>query len=151
MFAGDRKRGHEMRRHELSPGQWALISDLMPGAPAHGGGRWRDHRQVVNGLFWKLVTGAQWRDIPERYGPWQTVYERFTRWRNDGLLDRMLERLQVRLDAEGRVDPELWCVDSTHVRASRSAAGGGKKGARTSRRTTPPGSAGAASRPRSTW
>ncbi|HZH26882.1 MAG TPA: hypothetical protein VEY95_06825 [Azospirillaceae bacterium] len=48
-----------MRRHELSPGPWALISDLMPPALLRGGGRWRDHRQVVNGLFWKLVTSAQ--------------------------------------------------------------------------------------------
>lgn len=140
-----------MRRHELSPCQWDLIKDLMPPEPARGGGRWRDHRQVVNGLFWKLVTGAQWRDIPERYGPWQTIYERFTRWRDDGLLDRILERLQVRLDAEGRIDPELWCVDSTHVRASRSAAGGGKKGGRANRRIMRSASVGAASPPRSTW
>jgi transposase len=100
----------------------------MPSAPCRGGGRWRDHHQVLTGLFWKLVTGAQWRDIPERYGPWQTIYERYTRWRDEGLFDRILERLQVRLDAEGRIDPELWCVDSTHVRASRSAAGAGKRG-----------------------
>ena len=68
-----------MRRHELSDAQWELIADLMPRAGRRGGGRWRDHRQVVNGLMWKLATGAQWRDLPERYGPWQTVYERFSR------------------------------------------------------------------------
>jgi transposase len=116
-----------MGRHELSPAQWALICDLMPGAAPRGGGRWRDHQQVVNGLFWKLATGAQWRDIPERYGPWQTIYERFRRWRDDGLFDRMLERLRLRLDAQGCIDPDLWCVDSTHIRAGRSAAGGGTK------------------------
>ena len=66
-----------MRRHELSDAQWELMADLMPGMGRRGGGRWRDHRQVVNGLMWKLCTGAQWRDLPERYGPWQTVYERF--------------------------------------------------------------------------
>jgi transposase len=58
-----------MRRHELSDAQWELIADLMPRAGRHGGGRWCDHRQVVNGLMWKLCTGAQWRDLPERYGP----------------------------------------------------------------------------------
>ena len=118
-----------MRRHELSPEQWGLIADLMPAPPPRGGGRWRDHRQVLNGLLWKLMTGAQWRDIPERYGPWQTVYERHTRWRDDGRLDRLLARLQVRLDAEGHIDPELWCVDSTHLRATRAAAGRPKRGA----------------------
>ncbi len=66
-----------MRRHELSDAQWELIADLMPWSGRRGGGRWRDHRQVVNGLMWKLATGAQWRDLPERYGPWQTIYERF--------------------------------------------------------------------------
>jgi transposase len=115
-----------------------------------GGGRWRDHRQVVDGLMWKLCTGAQWRDLPGRYGPWQTVYERFARWRREGLFDRLLDRLRLRLDAEGRIDPELWCVDSTHVRASRSAAGAGKGGTRSNRRTTPSGSGAAESRPRST-
>jgi transposase len=139
-----------MRRHELSDGQWALVVDLLPGMGRQGGGRWRDHRQVVNGLMWKLCTGAQWRDLPERYGPWQTAYERFARWRREGLFDRLLERLRLRLDEEGRIDPELWCVDSTHVRASRSAAGAGKKGVRPSRRTTPSVSGAAASRPRFT-
>lgn len=73
-----------MRRHELSDAQWALVSELMPpdGSP---GGRWRNHRDVVNGLFWKLNTGVPWRDIPECYGPWQTIYDRFVRWRRCGL------------------------------------------------------------------
>lgn len=62
-----------MRRHEFSPEQWELIADLMPQSASHGGGRWRDHRQVLNGLFWKLVTRVPWRDIPERYGLWQTI------------------------------------------------------------------------------
>lgn len=69
-----------MRRHELSDAQWELIANLIPRAGRHGGGRWRDHRQVVNGLMWKLFTGAQWRVLPERYSSWQTVYKRLTRW-----------------------------------------------------------------------
>ena len=68
-----------MRRHELIDAQWELIAGLMPGAGRQGGGRWRNHRQVVNGLMWRLATGAQWRDLPERYGPWQTIYEHFSR------------------------------------------------------------------------
>ena len=60
----------------------------------------------------------------------------YTRWRDNGLFDRMLKHLQVELDAEGRIDPELWCVDSTDVRASRSAAGAGNKRAHLSRPIT---------------
>lgn len=116
-----------MRRHELSDEQWNLISELMPPTSRRGGGRWRDHRQVVNGLFWRLCTGAQWRDLPGRYGPWQTVYERFARWRREGIFDRVLDRLRLRLDVEGRIDLDTWCIDGTSVRASRSAAGARKK------------------------
>ena len=57
-----------MRRHELADEEWALIEDLFP-ASGGKGGQWRDHRMVMNGLFWRLRTGAPWRDIPERYGP----------------------------------------------------------------------------------
>jgi len=56
------------------------------------------------------------------------VYDRFRRWQREGLFDRILERLQVRLDGEGRIDGDLWCVDGSSVRASKAAAGGGKKG-----------------------
>lgn len=124
-----------VRRHEISDDGWALVADLMPPAPPRGGGRWRRHRQVFNGMLWKLGTGAQWRDLPGRYGPWQTVYDRFVRWRRDGTFDRILDRLRLRLDAAGRIDLGTWCVDGTTIRASRSAAGGGQ-GRRASRRTT---------------
>ena len=63
------------------------------------------------------------RDLPERYGPWQMVYHRFNAMRRDGLLGRMLERLQARLNAEGLIDPDLCCVDATVIRAARAAAG----------------------------
>ena len=125
-----------MRRYELSDEQWASVADLMPRPPPRGGGRWRDHRQVVNGLLWRLNTGAQWRDLPERYGPWQTVYERLVRWRRDGTFDRVLDRLRLRLDEAGLIDPDTWCVDGTSIRAGRPAAGGGKRGRRTSPRAT---------------
>ncbi|GLW59587.1 hypothetical protein Kpho01_75970 [Kitasatospora phosalacinea] len=62
---------------------WNRIGPMLP--QADGRGRpWRDHRQVVNGVLWRLRTGAPWRDLPEQYGPWQTVYERFARWEADG-------------------------------------------------------------------
>jgi len=70
-----------------------------------------------------LHTGAQWRELPERYGQWETVYGRFNRWRRDGTIGRLLERLQLELDAEGRIAVDLWCIDATQIRASRAAAG----------------------------
>lgn len=136
-----------MRRHELSDEQWKLIEGLMPRASRCGGGRWRDHRQVVNGLLWRLCTGAQWRDLPERYGPWQTIYHRLALWRRDGTFDRILDRLRLRLDAEGIVDLETWCIDGTSIRAGRSAAGARKKPSPGSPRTTRSAVRGAASPP----
>jgi transposase len=91
---------------------------------------------MFNAMMWILSSGAPWRDLPERYGPWQTAYERFNRWRKAGVIDRILERLQVRLDSEGYIERELWCVDGTSIRASKAAAGGGKGGGRKSPRTT---------------
>jgi transposase len=111
-----------VRRYELSDEAFGLVSDLLP-ANGRRGGQWHDHRTALNGIFWLLHSGAQWRELPERYGPWQTVYWRYNRWRRDGTIDRMLARLQLRLDADGRIDVDLWCIDATQIRASRAAAG----------------------------
>ena len=82
-------------RGELTDKAWAVIEPLLP--PAGGArGRWRDHRQVINGILWKLRTGAPWRDLPERYGPWKTCHERLRRWTADGTWDKILARAQVR-------------------------------------------------------
>ena len=125
-----------MRRYELSDEQWGLICDLLPANKKRRGCPWKDHRTILNGIFWLLRAGAPWRDLPERYGPWQTVYDRFRRWQREGLFDRILGQLQIRLDSEGRIDWDLWCVDGSSIRASRAAAGGGKKGASKSPETT---------------
>ncbi len=125
-----------MRRHELSDGDWELIEDLFPGNGKCAGRPWRTHRTMINGIFWILRTGAPWRDLPEHYGPWQTVYDRFNRYATDGMLDGILERLQVRLDEAGRIDWDLWCVDGSSIRASRAAAGAGQKGAPENPQTT---------------
>ena len=124
-----------MRRHELTDQQWACLKDLLPPRSTRGRPR-GDLREVLNAIFWLLRTGAPWRDLPERYGPWQTVYDWFNRWRRDGTWDRMLQALHIRLDRQGRIDWDLWCVDGTTVRASRAAAGAGKKGAPKNPQTT---------------
>ncbi len=110
-----------LRRSKLTDGVWERIAPLLP-ENGRRGKQWKDHRTVVNGILWKLRTGAPWRDLPERYGPWQTVYHRFRALRRSGLLDRILERLQARLNADGLIDAELWCVDGTVIRAAGAAA-----------------------------
>ena len=124
-----------MRRYELTDEQWKLIEDMFPSSEGRRGRQWKDHRDVMDAILWLLRTGAPWRDLPERHGPWQTVYHRFNRWRREGVFDRILQRLQIRLDGEGKIDWDLWCVDGSSIRASRAAAGGGKKGGATSRQT----------------
>ena|SRR5215831_5810535 len=118
------------RRYELTDEQFALIEDLLP-RNGQRGGQWNDHRTTLDGIFWILHTGAQWRELPERYGPWKSIYDRFNRWTKDGTIDRILQRLHMRLDEDGRIDIETWHIDATQIRASRSAAGGrGGKGGR---------------------
>lgn len=86
------------------------------------GGRWKDHRTVLNGILWRLRTGAPWRELPSRYGPWQTCYDRFVRWRRDGTWERLLSEVQTKSDAVGEVE-WLVSVDSTLARAHQHAAG----------------------------
>lgn len=123
-----------MGRGDLSDAQWELIRGLMP--EQGRGGKWNDHRATVNGILWVLRTGAPWRDLPERYGRWKSVYDRFNRWRKEGMYQRILKALRIRLDKQGRIDWDLWLADGSNVRASRAAAGAGKKGAKQSRKTT---------------
>ncbi len=111
-----------MRRYELSDGQFKLIEDLLP-KNRGAGRRWNDHHRTLNGMFWVMYSGAQWREVPERYGNWKSIYDRFVRWRRDGTIDRILKRLHLKLDEDGRIDSQLWLVDGSIVRASRSAAG----------------------------
>ena len=94
---------------------------------------------MLDGIFWILGTGAPWRDLPERFGPWQTVYGYFSNWRGSGVFAHVIDALQIKLDERGLIDWELWCVDGAIVRAARAAAGAGKKVSpvtRTNRRTT---------------
>ena len=116
-----------MRRYELSDDQWTLIAPLLP-VPKTGRPRC-DDRTTLNGIFWKLCAGAAWRDVPERYGHFRTIYDRFARYRDDGTLDRILKALRLKLDAEGHIEWTTWMVDATIVRASRVASGARKRGA----------------------
>ena len=116
-----------MKRHEVSEEEWAILDPLIPKSKAKTGRPPRDRREMLNGILWILSTGAPWRDVPERFGPWQSVYEYFTNWRANGVFDCILDALHVRLDQNGRIDWDLWCLDSSSVRATRAAAGASKK------------------------
>ena len=117
-------------RYELSNQRWALIEDIVSPPQTMGRPR-RDDRRMLNGIFWILCSGAKWRDLPERYGPWKTIYQRLRQWRDDGTFERVLTLLHLRLRQDGFIDLDTWMVDSTIIRATRAAAGGGKKGGRT--------------------
>ena len=128
-----------MKRHELMDEQWALIEPMVPRSNACTGRPPRDRRILLNGIFWILHTGAPWRDLPERFGPWQTVYHHFAKWRREGVFAEIIEALQIVLDRDGLIDWDLWCIDGANVRAARAAAGAAKKvstGTPTNRRTT---------------
>lgn len=115
-----------MHRYELTDEQWLRIADHFP-PNGHRGGQWKDHRRVVNGILWVLCSGAAWRDLPERYGPFQSAHRRHLRWRRDGTWERVLAALRVQADARGLIDWVQWNADSTSVRATRHAAGARKK------------------------
>lgn len=120
-----------VQRHCLTDDQWELVEDLVKARPQATGRPPKDRRTILNGIFWILRTGAAWRDLPERFGKWQTVYDHFSKWSKDGTFDGILRRLQqATVDAE-ELDNGLWCVDGTIVRAARCAAGAEKKGAQT--------------------
>ena len=111
-----------MIRHALRATDWILIRDHFP-KPSRTGRPPRDTRTVLEGVLWILATGAPWRDLPDRFGPWQTVYGRFGAWVTSGVFDAVLRRLKRGLLKSRRLDLSVWCVDTTVIRASRSAAG----------------------------
>lgn len=116
-----------MKRHEVSDVQWEFLDPLIPKSKATTGRPARDRRVILNAILWILSTGAPWRDLPERFGPWQSAYHHFTKWRSQGVLDAILQALHLRLDQKGYIDWDLWCIDGTSVRATRAAAGASKK------------------------
>jgi hypothetical protein len=78
----------------LTDAQWARIEALLP-RNGRRGRRWRDHRTVIDGMLWVHARGASWRDLPEEeFGPWQTIYDRYNRWRKEGLWQQIAELLR---------------------------------------------------------
>jgi transposase len=121
-----------MARGDLADATWQRIEPHLPpeNDPKKRGGRYKDHRTILNGILWVTRTGAPWRDLPERYGPWQTCYDRLARWQKSGLWQRVLEALQGQADALQLPGQEVqWegcAADSTSIKAHPHAAGARK-------------------------
>jgi transposase len=103
-----------MSRYDLTDFEWGVIAPLLPNKPR--GVRRVDDRRVLNGIFWVLRSGAPWRDLPERYGPRTTCYNRFVRWRKAGVWDRLMDAISAAHDGQ------IQMIDSTSVRAHQQAA-----------------------------
>jgi transposase len=108
-------------RQEISDQKWEWIEPLLPDRTPRRGGRWREHRSMLEAMVWRFRVGAPWRDLPERYGPWQTVYDRFNRWSADGTFDRLLGRAQAEADARGEIDWQV-SADSTAAKLHQHGA-----------------------------
>lgn len=109
------------RRYEISDFEWSVFHPLLPNKP-RGVAR-MDDRKVLNGIFWRLRTGSPWADIPERYGPYTTGYNRYVRWRKAGVWDRLFPAVSRAYDGD------LHMVDSSSVRVHQHG-GNVKKGVR---------------------
>src|SRR5881275_2085767 len=96
------------RRYELTDFEWSIIAPLLPNKPR--GVPRVDDRRVLNGIYWRLRTGSPWADIPERYGPPTTCYNRFVRWRKLGVWDRIFDAVSAAYDGD------LQMVDSSSIR-----------------------------------
>jgi transposase len=114
-------------RAGLTDAQWAVLEPLLPRGKKPGRPPTWSRRQLIDGIRWRVRTGAPWRDVPARYGPWQLVYGLFRRWQRDGTWRQIVTALQVRADAAGLI---IWdvSVDSTVARAHQHAAGARKRG-----------------------
>lgn len=111
-----------LNRHDLTDAEWRRLRPLLPDLSPQRGGRWVDHRLVIDGVLWRTRTGSPWRDLPECYGNWKTVYSRHRRWSGDGTWETILDELRTGCDVEE--GPE-WTVsaDATIARAHQHAAG----------------------------
>ncbi|MFE1790839.1 IS5 family transposase [Streptomyces sp. NPDC059525] len=112
----------------LTDAQWARIEPLLPDRTPRRGGRWRDHRQVIDAIAFKYRTGTPWMDLPEHFGSWKGAHNRLRMWAADGTWEKVFTALLAQADTEGDLDWVV-AVDSTVVRAHQHAAGARPKGA----------------------
>ena len=110
---------------ELTNEQWEIVNAILPPDRVRADQRgrpWSDRRKVFNGILWILRTGAPWKDLPERYGKYQTVHRRFQNWVRSGVLERVLLAVAKDLRERGGLDLSECFVDGTFAPAKK---GGG--------------------------
>lgn len=105
----------------MTDAEWVLLAPLLPADPPRGG-RWKDHRTVISGILFRERTGISWRDVPERFGNWKTVYQRKRKWALDGTWESICDALRIDCDLPQGRDWTL-AVDSMAARAHQHAAG----------------------------
>ena len=113
----------KVRRYELTDEEWVRIKPYIPEEQETGsrGRPSKDSRQMLNGIYWVLRSGAAWRDLPERYGPWQTVYKRFMKWSKAGVFAKIFS------DLAADADMQDISIDSTCIKAHKASAGAKKE------------------------
>ena len=112
-----------IRRHEITDAEWEYIKRYIPeeqGVTSRGRPP-KDSRTMLNGIFWILRSGVAWRDLPERYGPWQTVYKRFAKWSKAGIFGKIFQ------DLAADADMQDISLDSTCIKAHKASAGAKKE------------------------
>lgn len=115
-------------RFDLSDEEYALLKPFLPPERSGKAGRpWAAHRKTLDGIFWILRTGAPWRDLPQGYGPFSTVHNRLTRWRQEGRWQKILDKLEALARKLGRLDFSMGDLDGSVIRAHKAAAGAKKK------------------------
>ena len=106
-------------RNLMSDDEWSLFEYFILAIRARNGRKPTNHRLVLDGIFWIARTGSPWRDLPEEFGKWSSVYCQFRRWTLAGLWEDILEAL----NQSGAVPNALQMIDSTVIRAHHQAAG----------------------------
>ena len=104
-------------RHDISDKVWEKLAPHLPGRKGSWGGLAQDNRRFINGVFWILRTGAPWRDLPSAYGDWKNTHRRFSRWRDKGTWEKLLE---VLVDAP---DYSWLIIDASHIKVHPHASG----------------------------
>jgi len=114
----------------LSEAQWDVVEDILPEDPVREDRRgrpWSDRRKTLNGILWILRTGAPWKDMPSRYGAYQTVHRRFQNWVQDGVLEKLLLAIAKDLKERGGLDLSECFVDGTFVPAKKGGTSSAKQ------------------------
>ncbi len=112
-----------IRRYEITDVEWEHIKPYIPEEQevSSRGRPCKESRAMLNGICWILRSGAAWRDLPERYGPWQTVYKRYAKWSKAGIFEKLFK------DLTADADKQNISIDSTCIKAHKASAGAKKE------------------------